>query len=53
MKFWKYGELNAFTTGNSFWGQKLLETSTVTDYGALKGSSFMIPHPLGDKNKIQ
>ena len=31
------GLLNAFTTGNPFWGQKLLEISIGRDLGALKG----------------
>ena len=52
-------ELNAFTTGNHFWGTNLLEVSMRRDFGALNGVRLppetdleIIKTATGDKKKV-
>ena len=48
---WKRGGFNPFTTGNPYWGTNLLGFSIGRGSGALKGLSFVFPHPPEDSKK--
>ena len=48
---WRRGELNPFTTENPFLGKTILGFSIGRSSGALKGLSFVLPHPPKDETK--